>query len=78
MRLETRVESRTGTPRPSAAFCAHTMDDVVDEIEQAAAGAGYEEPFPTTRMLKKAGAATRIAAKWKLEFRRRSIARSSA
>ena len=45
---------------------------------QAAAGAGYEEPFPTTRMLKKAGAATRIAAKWKLEFRRRSIARSSA
>ena len=53
-------------------------DDVVDEIEQAAAGAGYEEPFPTTRMLKKAGAATRIAAKWKLEFRRRSIARSSA
>ena len=53
-------------------------DDVVDEIEQAAAGAGYEEPFPTTRMLKKAGAATRIAAKWKLEFRRRSVARSSA
>ena len=53
-------------------------DGVVDEIEQAAAGAGYEEPFPTTRMLKKAGAATRIAAKWRLEYRRRSIARSSA